>query len=244
MRRRKATQIIEEQRVKRRKLSTQGAPRKLDDEDEEFLAKCVEDKATYHGRRHNPVMYTNRRVKSRDLVNIANKRLQDAGKKLIKSATTVYNRCKPKNMRSVQASRHIGKGLMCFKKPPKAEENENTHYQRAHVKNVKMAMFSESAGDAKEYSLIHSVDDKAYIRPGTSEGFSGTRNQKILTLSDASKAKKLPKYDWPQKLVYQTPGSHRIITKQSVKDDAGNEKLICVCPTKESNWVIRNSMGK
>jgi hypothetical protein len=228
MRKRKATQVIEEQRIKRRKLSTQGAPRKLDEEDEEFLAKCVEDKATYHGRRHDLVMYTNRRVKSRDLVNIANKRLKDAGKRLIKSSTTVYNRCKPKNTRSVQASQHIGKGLMCFKKPPKAEdnENENTHYQRAHVKNVKMAMFSEKAGDANKYSLIHSIDDKAYLRPGTSEGFSSARNQKILTLSDASKARQLPKYDWPQKLVYQTPGSHRVMTKQSINDDTGNEKLI------------------
>lgn len=49
MRKRKATQVIEEQRIKRRKLSTQGAPKKLDEEDEEFLAKCVEDKVTYHG---------------------------------------------------------------------------------------------------------------------------------------------------------------------------------------------------
>ena len=45
----------------------------------------MEDKATYHGRRHDFVMYTNRRVKSRDLTNIANKRLKDAGKRLIKS---------------------------------------------------------------------------------------------------------------------------------------------------------------
>lgn len=228
MRKRKANQLIEQQHVKRRKIGQQGAPRKLDEEDEEFLAKCVEDKATYHGRRQNLVMYTNRRVKSRDLLNIANHRLQKAGKKLIKSASTVYNRCKPKNSRSMQASRHIGKGLMCFKKPPKAEDkdNENTHYQRAHVKNIKMSMFSEESGEAKDYSLLHSIDDKAYIRPGTSEGFSSARNQRILTLSDATKAKKLPKYDWPEKYVYQTPGSHRVMTKESVKDKDGCEKLI------------------
>ena len=117
---------------------------------------------------------------------------------------------------------------MCFKKPPKAEENENenTRYQRAHVNNVKMSMFSEKAENANEYSLIHSIDDKAYICPGASEGFSSARNQRILTLSEASKARKLPKYDWPEKMVYQTPGSHRIMTKQSVKDDAGSERLI------------------
>ena len=167
MQKRKASQIIEETRCKKRKLTNQGAPRKLDSDTEEFLAKAVEDKATYHGRRHDLVMYTNRRVKSRDLLNIANYRLLKQGKQMIKSATTVYNRCKPRNKRSYQASKHIGKGLMCFQKPPKAEDkdNENTHYQRAHVKNVKMAMFSEDAGSVKYFSLLHSLDDKHIYAP-------------------------------------------------------------------------------
>ena len=52
MRKRKASQIVEEKRYKRRKLTNQGAPRKINDEEEEFLAKCIEDKATRHGRRH------------------------------------------------------------------------------------------------------------------------------------------------------------------------------------------------
>ena len=226
---------MEEKRYKWRKLTNQVAPRKINDEEEEFLAKCiegkakcVEDKATYHGRRHDLVMYTNRQVKSTDLLNIANYRLLKSGKKMIKSVTTVYNRCKPKNKRSIQAKKHIGKGLMCFKKPLKAEDkdNENTHYQRAHVKNIKMSLFSESAGTAKDYSLLHSMDDKAYLCPGTGEGFAGSRKRKILTVADAEKAKKLPKYDWPQQLVYQTPASHRIMTKESVKEGDGDEKLI------------------
>jgi hypothetical protein len=76
-------------------------------------------------------MYTNRQVKKRDLLNIANYRLASMNKKLIKSSTTVYNRCKPRSSRSVQAKRQRGKGLFCTKKPPKAEDddNENTHYQ-------------------------------------------------------------------------------------------------------------------
>ena len=228
MRKRKAVQLIKDNRIKRTKIGSQGAPRKIDDQDEEFLAECIEDKATYHGRRHNLVMYTNRQVKSRDLLNITNFRLLQKGKKLIKSATTVYNRCKPKSSCLIQASRHIGKGLMCFKKPPKAEdnENENTHFQRAHVKNVKMTLFSDTSKESKHYSFLHSIDDKAYIRPGTSEGFSGARNIKILSLDDASKAKKLPKYDWPQALVYQTPGLHRVMTKKSIKDKDGHEKLV------------------
>ena len=69
------------------------------------------------------------------------------------------------------------------------------------------------------------TDDKAYIRPGTSEGFDKTRNIRILTLSDEATARKLPKYDWPEKLVYVTPGSHRIFTKSGITVE-GEEKLI------------------
>ena len=46
---RKAVQQIEDNRIKRRKIGSQGVPRKIDDQDEEFLVKCIEDKATYHG---------------------------------------------------------------------------------------------------------------------------------------------------------------------------------------------------
>ena len=63
MRKRKAVQLIEDNRIKTRKTGRQGAPTKIDDQDEEFLAKCVEDKSTYHRRRHNLVLYTNRLVK-------------------------------------------------------------------------------------------------------------------------------------------------------------------------------------
>lgn len=70
-----------------------------------------------------------------------------------------------------------------------------------------MALLSEEAGEAKLFSLLHSIGDKAYLRPGTSEGFSSACNLKILTVTDADKARKLPKYDWPEELVCQTPGS-------------------------------------
>ena len=37
-----------------------------------IITKCIEEKATYHGRRHDTVMYRNRGVKCRDLLAIAN----------------------------------------------------------------------------------------------------------------------------------------------------------------------------
>lgn len=56
---RTADHLGEHHRLKRRKLGA-GAPTLLDEEDEDFVSKSIEDKATYHGRRHNTVMYVNR----------------------------------------------------------------------------------------------------------------------------------------------------------------------------------------
>lgn len=106
MRKRRARKLFEEKRLKRQLRTTQGNRCLLDSDDEEFVAKCIEDKATYHGRRHDMVMYTNRRVKKNDLLNIANYRLLAKKKKLIKSATTVYNCCKPRSSRSIQSKQH------------------------------------------------------------------------------------------------------------------------------------------
>lgn len=139
----------------------------------------------------------------------------------------MYNRARPRNKRSVQAKRHTGKGLFCWKKPPKGEEksNENTHYQRAHVKNIKKRFWDAKNAESTKFCFMRSMDDKAYLRPGTSEGFEKARNLRILTLTDEEKARKLPKYDWQEKMVYVTPGSHRIFTKSSVMAD-NDEKLV------------------
>ncbi|CAH3150587.1 unnamed protein product, partial [Pocillopora meandrina] len=136
-------------------------------------------------------------------------------------------KARPRNKRSLQAKRHCGKGLFCWKKPPKGEENtnENTHYQRAHVKNIKRRFWGARNSSARKFCFMRSTDDKAYLRPGTSEGFDKARNLRILTLSDHTKARKLPKYDWPEKMVYVTPGSHRVFTKSSVMNET-EEKLI------------------
>ena len=51
-------------------------------DDEDFIAKAIEDKASYHGRRHDTVLYTGQRVKKKNLLTIANYRLAQRGKKL------------------------------------------------------------------------------------------------------------------------------------------------------------------
>lgn len=63
--------------------------------------------------------------------------------------------------------------LFCTRKPPKTEDNNNesTHYQRAHKKNIIKKFFSKTNADNKKYCFERSIDDKAYVRPGTREGF-------------------------------------------------------------------------
>lgn len=94
--------------MKRRKQSC-GAPSLLDSDDEESIAKAFEDKSTAHGRRHDMVPYTNHRVKKKDLLSLANYFRLKQGKKLIKSATTVLNRARPRNVRSIAANCFVPK---------------------------------------------------------------------------------------------------------------------------------------
>lgn len=201
--RRTARRLVPEQRLTRRSLGA-GRKRELDSEDEEWLLKCIEDKATIHGRRHESVLYTHHRVKTRDLLNIANYRRYKQGKRLLRSVSSVATRAGPTNKRSQQAKRHIGKGLWCSKKPPKTEDhgNECTHHQWKHVKLAKEDFFSATNGDA---SLCISMDDKAYLRPETSEGAKGARQQTILQPSDETLARALPVHDYPEASVYITP---------------------------------------
>ena len=91
----------------------------IDSDTEEQIAKAIEDKATYHGRRHNTTMYTNRRVKVADLPLIANHFLSQKGKRLVRSKTTVWNRSEPRRKNSRQAKLHLGKGYFCTRNPPK-----------------------------------------------------------------------------------------------------------------------------
>ena len=56
-----AKTLVHENRVKRRKLGA-GAKRSLDIEDEEFIARSIEETCTAHGRRHDTVLYSHHRV--------------------------------------------------------------------------------------------------------------------------------------------------------------------------------------
>ena len=68
---RKTLSIMKQRRIKRRKLGS-GRKMSMDEEDEKFLADCIAEKAAFHDRRKDSVLYTNHRVKKRDLLRIVN----------------------------------------------------------------------------------------------------------------------------------------------------------------------------
>ena len=156
MAKRKKEYLIHSNRLKRRRISSDGRPAMLDSEDEKFICKAIEEKATYHGRRKEQTMFTNRRVKIRDLKNIANYSLKQRDKKTIKYCTTVLNRSKPKNKRSTQSMRHIRQGLFCTRQPPKTEKNCN---ENTHKKNIMHTFYAKLSYNRK-YCYACSIDGK------------------------------------------------------------------------------------
>ncbi len=131
--RRAAESLIYESRVKHRKLGS-GRSSEMDEDEEQFLLKAIEDMSTAHGRRHDTVMYLHHRVK-RDMLKIVNHRRAEKGKSPLRAVSTVLARGKPKRKHSIQAKRHLGQSLFCCKKPLKTEDNktELTHHQQAHI---------------------------------------------------------------------------------------------------------------
>eukprot|EP00794_Sanderia_malayensis_P002367 gene2368-2728_t len=224
---RASIKLVREKRLGLRKKSV-GRPRGIDEEDEKFLLRCIESKTTAHGRRSDQVMYTNHRVKKRDFIKLVNYHRHQRNLKPIRSSTTVYNRSRPRNKVSKQAKLHLGLGLFCAKKPPKTEKNENelTHHQRAHKKNIINFLCDAEREEDAKYVVEISMDDKAYLCPGTSTGMSGARSLKIYQPSNDEEARKLPKYDFPVAMVNVTPSGYRIMEKRVKKINNKSETEI------------------
>ena len=95
-----AKKLAHENRLKNRRPGAGPKPL-LDSHDEEFIARAIKSKITAH------------HVKHRDLLSIANYSLNKRGKKLIRSATTVYNRGRPERVDSIQGKQHSGRCCLC-----------------------------------------------------------------------------------------------------------------------------------
>jgi hypothetical protein len=63
----------------------------------------------------------------------------------------------------------------------------DTFYQRQHVENIKLALVRGSTVEV-DY-ILHSADDKAYLQPGTSIGFEGTKGHGVVSLTDPRKSR-------------------------------------------------------
>ena len=220
--------IIRDRRLKLRKLGS-GRKRSMDEIDEQFLVQSITEKATAHGRRHDSVMYLNHRVKKKDFLRIVNFSRKGRDLPPIKSATTAYNRSRPKSKRSLQAKKHCGLGLFCCKKTPKAEDISGilTHFCRAQKKNIIRSLSDTECFPNQHYTLYRSFDDKAYLCPGTSTGMTGVRSQKIYQPEDPNLSKKLPKYDFPESMVNCMPGTFLFTNKKTQAVD--NEESVKTC---------------
>ena len=83
-------------------------------------------------------------------------------------------------------------------------------------------MFSENQ---KEHSLLVSMDDKAYLRPGTDVGARNTKAGVIYNVCNPNEQKQLPQHDFNVSQVNQTPASFRCI-KKHIETIQGKDELI------------------
>jgi hypothetical protein len=88
-----------------------------------------------------------------------------------------YNRSRPKNKRSFQAKKHLGLGLFCCKKPPKAEDNSGILTKKNIIRSLNAAPLDPN------FTLYRSYGDKAYLCPGTGTGMMSARSQKVYPLT-------------------------------------------------------------
>ena len=63
--------LIEENRLPMCTKSS-GRPAIIDEEIDDFVVKCISEKCVSHGRRQDTVRYSNRHVKVKDLLGLAN----------------------------------------------------------------------------------------------------------------------------------------------------------------------------
>ena len=70
-----------------------------------------------------------------------------------------------------------------------------------------------------------SIDDKAYLRPGTDVGFRVVRNKKLYDVTENSLQKRLPQHDFCNPDLHQTPSSFRLV-KGHLQSIDGSQKMI------------------
>ena len=236
--------IVKEEKIKQvgrsKAYKKQGAKRKLNDSDDEYVASMFSEHAGYHGLRNTVTEYVgtvdrNKRIKLEDIRKYYNMRRMERGEKSVSTATA-RRRLAPRRKTTLAARAHIGKCLISVAVPPRTENtaNENTHFARKFRSNLEKCLFSQLKFlpevrdiDSNSKVLFKSKDDAHYVAPGTKDGFDRARQKKIFCPQDKNKRYGIPKYDFPDSTLYQTPGSHRVLQKlpKIVSSEDSVEKL-------------------
>lgn len=114
-----------------------------------------------------------------------------------------WGRCR--NKRSIEAKQHRGKNLWSFARSQKnlKTSHVNIHYNLAHIKNYTRLAFGESFKKYRDLSVRRALDDKAYVRCGTSEVFSRPLNRPLQVTESHFQ---LPSSDYPDTVGYVSPG--------------------------------------
>ena len=160
-------------------------------------------------------------------------RRKERGEKSI-TVSTARRRLAPRRKTSLVAKSNIGKCLISVAVPPRTGDstNENTQFARKLRNNLEKCLFSKAkflneVRDIQSSSKVffQSKDDAHYVASKTKEGFDRARQKKIYCQADVEKRHGVPKYDFPDSTLYQTPGSHRILQKSSINIGQDKEKL-------------------
>lgn len=176
---------------------------------------ALQEQLTAHVKRKD-APELEKRVHNKELRQIANKWLEQHGKSKIRSYETVRSWGRTKRKGTHQSKQHRGQSLWRYKRPKKSytEEHPNLHYNRAHIKQYMRLLFSRNHRISKRFTLRRCMDDKAYLRCGTSEGFSRPRTKPLMLVDEEPT---LPAYDFPEKCGYVAPGVHLIINDMEEK---------------------------
>lgn len=187
-----------------------------------------------------------RRLNNREMRRIANEYLSKNNLRQVKSLETVRSWGGSRNKSSRQAKQHRGQNLWCHVRSQKkaGARHINIHYNRCHIKNYTRLAFGFNN---KKYVIRRANDDKAYVRCGTSEGFSRPLHPPVQPTVENFQ---LPASDYPDPVGYVSPGVIVMVNnmeevwhdnKDTFKPGDASISVTCkpkyVYPSSATNWA-------
>ena len=244
---------------KKQLISQQGKAKgqfRIDRGAEKAIYEVLQEQLQAHRRRWGEegtgYLEYEKRIHSKEMQRIANRFLKKAGKKVVLSKETVRSWGKCRNKRSRQSKQHRGLNLWAHLRAEKKQQNKhiNIHYNRAHIKNyTRFAFGRSSVVHGKNLVIRRAIDDKAYIRCGTSEGFCRPLHTPVQINTDPNSQFKLPTADYPDPVGYVSPGVILLVNNMKETEHKGSDKFVSdgvsiyvnckpkhVYPSTATNW--------